>query len=108
MSLKVLEESSCGNTRFRLIETDYGSKQIQLWSSLSKDWRMFGRGNVDERWKVQSELNKLIEKRIAERTKPKRKPRAKATKSVAKPATKNKKSLRIKKRVVSAGKQSKK
>lgn len=104
--MKVIEESSCGTTRYRLIETDHGPKQIQLWSSVSKCWRAFGRGNVDERWKAKSELNKLVEKRIAERTKPKGK--SKATKSVAKPATKNKKPLRSKKRVVSAGKQSKK
>jgi hypothetical protein len=108
--LKVIEESSCGTTLYRLVETDHGPKQIQIWSRVSKSWRAFGRGNVDERWKDKKELNKLIEKRIAERTKPKRKPRAKAkaTKSVAKPATKNKKPLRSKKRVVSAGKQSKK
>tara|TARA_R110000796_G_scaffold12532_9_gene41366 strand:- start:120 stop:329 length:210 start_codon:yes stop_codon:yes gene_type:complete len=69
---------------------------------------MFGRGNVDARWEIQSELNRLIEKRIAERPKPKRKSKAKATKSVAKSATKDKKPLRSKKRVGSAGKQSKK
>lgn len=47
----VLEELNIGETRFRLVE-DHSRKtrKIQLWSSLSKQWNVTHRRNVDSEW----------------------------------------------------------
>ena len=47
----VIEELTIGDTRFRLVEDHVRkSRKIQLWSSLSKQWNVTHRRNVDEQW----------------------------------------------------------
>ena len=47
----VIEELSIGNTRFRLVEDPIRkSRKIQLWSSLSKQWNIMTRYNVESEW----------------------------------------------------------
>ena len=48
----VLEELSIGTgTRLRLVEDHHRkTKRIQLWSSLSKQWNIMHRSNVEEEW----------------------------------------------------------
>lgn len=80
--MKVIDESNIGTTLFRLVETEYGSLQIQLHSSLSKKWNRHGkdanRGCAEERWVKLKTFNENVTARIAERAKPvkpKRKPK---------------------------------
>lgn len=48
----VLEELNIGTgTRLRLVEDTYNkAKRIQLWSSLSKQWNIMHRYNVEQEW----------------------------------------------------------
>jgi len=47
----ILEELEIGNTRFRLVEDSVRkTRKIQLWSSLSKQWNIMYRYNVDTAW----------------------------------------------------------
>ena len=47
----IIEELEIGNTRFRLVEDPVRkSRKIQLWSSLSKQWNIMTRYNVESEW----------------------------------------------------------
>jgi len=51
VELKVLEEIAYGDTKKRLVSSPSGkSSYIQLWSSLSKEWRTTSRHNIEENW----------------------------------------------------------
>lgn len=80
--MKVIDESNVGTTLFQLVETEQGSLQIQLYSSLSKKWNRHGkdanRAGAEERWAKLKTFNETVTARIAERAKPvkpKRKPK---------------------------------
>lgn len=52
MDFDIIEEVEYGDNKRRLIQS-HSNKQIryiQLWSSLSKEWRTVVRYNVDEEW----------------------------------------------------------
>lgn len=96
--MKVIDESNIGTTLFQLVETEQGSLQIQLYSSLSKKWNRYGkdanRVGAEERWAKLKIFNETVTARIAERAKPvkpKRKPKvASKTKAILKPKAKRK------------------
>ena len=47
----VIEEVNLGDTKLRLVENPKSNrKYIQLWSSLSKQWNIMYRYEVDEAW----------------------------------------------------------
>ena len=85
--MKVIEENSLGTTHYRLVEED-GRKRIEIWSSVSIQWRKIGRGNVQQRWDDLKKFNNETSKDIAARRK-----KQVPTKSVPKRRNKNKKSL---------------
>ena len=52
---KTIDEIKIGKvkkpgTHLRLVESPKGNRYIQLWSSLSKQWNIMYRYNVDESW----------------------------------------------------------
>lgn len=85
--MKVVEELTVGDTKYRLVETESGRQFVELWSSLSKQWRVMYRYDVERQWKNTKRINKKVLENLSER------------------ANKDKKPLRRRKRVVSAGKQ---
>lgn len=58
---KVLEELDIGETQWRLVENTHNKKRgIQLWSTLSKQWNMSYRYDVDEAWESWKETAKKL------------------------------------------------
>lgn len=48
--LAIIEEIAYGDTKFRLVISPSGKKYIQLWSSLSKQWNIMYRYDVEKNW----------------------------------------------------------
>lgn len=48
--LAIIEEIAYGDTKFRLVISPSGKKYIQLWSSLSKQWNIMYRYDVETNW----------------------------------------------------------
>lgn len=91
--LKVIGDIAIGDTKLRLVATEKGRQYIQLWSSLSKQWKVMYRYKVEENWNLWKKLAdaKLHTKKsgrpksrsdnelVGTTKSPKRKPRAKAS-----------------------------
>lgn len=90
----VIEECSIGDTKLRLVNpVGYERRFIQLWSTLSKQWNLIYRYDVDENWIKWKNIHARIlarkhedKKALGRKSdvgqtpaKAKRKPRAKAT-----------------------------
>lgn len=88
--MKVVEELTVGDTKYRLVETESGRQSVELWSSLSKQWRVMYRYDVERQWENTKRINEKVLENLSERV------------------NQNKKPLRRRKRVVSTGKQRKK
>lgn len=62
----VIEEVNLGDTKLRLVENPKSNrKYIQLWSSLSKQWNIMHRYDVESNWNSWKKLankRKLIAK----------------------------------------------
>lgn len=64
----ILDEATIGETKFRLVENIRSKKQyIQLWSSLSKEWKVTYRTNVESSWKWWKNYANVYAKRHQER-----------------------------------------
>jgi len=47
----VIDEVTIGDTKLRLVEDHVrNSRKIQLWSSLSKQWNIMHRYNIENEW----------------------------------------------------------
>lgn len=60
---KVVDEVKLGKdgkigTHLRLVENQKGKKVIQSWSSLSQQWNVMYRENVEDTWKSWKNLEK--------------------------------------------------
>lgn len=60
----VVDAIEVGNNMMRLVATEKGTKSIQLWSSLSKEWRTMYRHKVDREWAEWKKLSKRLEDRV--------------------------------------------
>ena len=47
---KDIDRIRFGDTEYRLAETENGTRVIQLWSSLSKQWVTSSRRDIDSKW----------------------------------------------------------
>ena len=47
---KQVDSITFGDTKYRLMESEKGSRVIELYSSLTKKWNIVGRYDVTERW----------------------------------------------------------
>ena len=45
-----VDKLSIGDTKMRLVETDKKNQYIQLYSSLSKQWNIMYKTNVEQEW----------------------------------------------------------
>ena len=65
--MKTVETDTIGNVKYRLVEDDTGRQRIQLWSSVSKQWRVMYRYSVQEVWDKLKVRHEQIRTRISER-----------------------------------------
>ena len=65
--MKIVETDTIGNVKYRLVEDDTGRQRIQLWSSVSKQWRVMYRYGVEQKWQDLKTLHEQIRTRISER-----------------------------------------
>ena len=47
---KQVDSITFGDTKYRLMESEKGSRVIELYSFLTKKWNIVGRYDVTERW----------------------------------------------------------
>ena len=74
----VLDEVNIGlGTQLRLVQTSGGSKRIELWSPLSKQWNAMYRYGVEDAWDGWKRLASDLDSR--KKKKKTRKPRKKKT-----------------------------
>lgn len=94
----IIDTLSIGTgTEMRLVQTERGSRRIESWSSLSKQWNVMYRYNVDDawqRWKKTADGINARKKETAKKTTPRKSP---VRKPVEKPAVKKEPTTRKKK-----------
>lgn len=73
-------------TKLRLVKSPKGKKRIEVWSSLSKQWNVMYRYDVDKAWESWKKVEKGIEERKVQ-AKPVAKPKKQPKKATAKPKT---------------------
>lgn len=62
----VIDEIQIGNTNLRLVEDHMRkSRKIQLWSSLSKQWNIMHRYNIEVEWSNWKQTETSIKSRKA-------------------------------------------
>jgi len=47
---KQVDSITFGDTKYRLMESEKGTRVIELYSTLTKKWNVVSRHNVTERW----------------------------------------------------------
>jgi hypothetical protein len=60
---KQVDSITFGDTKYRLMESEKGTRVIELYSSLSKKWNVSVRYNVDEQWNKMKTLYEGMKRR---------------------------------------------
>ena len=60
---KEVDSITCGDTKYRLVESSNGKRVIQLYSNLSKRWNITIRYNVEREWTRMKRLYESMAKR---------------------------------------------